>query len=105
MVKYDKLGVFKALLASMVAQAGNEGLTRLWIGSLPIPGERALSSSGFLPALRLNSEVLSGMIWLRVRPAEGAEASLVEKAREVMAIANTPLRLGRSLRRSRPRRH
>ena len=102
---HRRKGVFRALLAAMLDQGRTEGKSRLWIGSLPIPAEKAVPSSGFAPALRMNSTVKSGMIWVRVRPADEADPTLVEAARGVMAIAARPIRLGNSLRRSRPRRH
>ena len=102
---HRRKGVFRALLAAILDQGQVEGKSRLWIGSLPIPAEKAIPSSGFVPALRLNGTVKSGMIWVTVRAADDADSTLVESARGVMAIAGQPLRLGHSLRRSRPRRH
>ena len=42
---------------------------------------------------------------LKVRRAEGAAPSLVEAARKVLSVGRRPLRLGTSLRLSRPMRH
>ncbi|TAN31444.1 GNAT family N-acetyltransferase [bacterium] len=102
---HRRKGVFRTLLQAIVAQGRIEGLSRLWIGSVRIPAERALGPSGFLAALRVNSTVISGVRWLKVMPADGADPNLVEAARKVLAVGGRPLRLGTSLRRSRPRRH
>jgi hypothetical protein len=82
-----------------------EGMARLWIGSLAIPAERAVGQSGFRPALRMSSRVIAGMRWLKVAPAEDAEAGLVDSAREVLAVGGRPLRLATTMRRAHPLRH
>jgi GNAT superfamily N-acetyltransferase len=93
-------GVLRALLAGIRSHAHGEGLSRLWIGSVAIPAEKAFGPSGFAPALVLASEVIAGYRWLHVRPAEGADPALVEAAHRVIAVP-----AGRSLRVSHPRRH
>jgi GNAT superfamily N-acetyltransferase len=98
-------GVFTMLLLGISAHARRDGLARVWVGTIAIPAERAIGPSGFQPALHLDSTVIKGMRWLKVRRAEGAAPSLVEAAREVMSIAGRPLRLSTTLRLSRPRRH
>jgi GNAT superfamily N-acetyltransferase len=102
---HRRKGVFTALLKGIAAGARAEGLTRLWIGSVAIPAEKAMAPSGFKPALRLDSTVIRGMRWLRVKRVEGAGPSLVDAARKVLSVGRRPLRLGTSLRLSRPRRH
>jgi GNAT superfamily N-acetyltransferase len=102
---HRRKGVFRTLLTSISARASNEGLARLWVGSVAIPAERAMRPSGFQPALRLDSTVIRGMRWLKVIGAEGADPSLVEAARQVLSVGRRPLRVGTSLRLSRPRRH
>ena len=98
-------GVFRSLLINISAQARAEGLVRLWVGSVAIPAEKAMGPSGFQPALRLDSTVIRDMRWLKVMNAEGANPSLVEAARQVLSVGRRPLRLGTSLRLSRPKRH
>ncbi|MDQ2943718.1 MAG: GNAT family N-acetyltransferase [Candidatus Dormibacteraeota bacterium] len=93
-------GVLRALLAGIRSRAHEEGLNRLWIGSVAIPAEKAFGPSGFAPALVLASEVIAGYRWLQVRPAAGADLALVEAAHRVIAVP-----AGRSLRVSHPRRH
>jgi GNAT superfamily N-acetyltransferase len=93
-------GVLRALLAGIRARAHDEGLTRLWIGSVAIPAERAFGPSGFSPALLFASEVITGYRWLQVRPAPGADPALVDAAHRVVGAP-----AGRFLRQSHPRRH
>jgi GNAT superfamily N-acetyltransferase len=102
---HRRQGVFRSVLTSISAQARGEGLARLWVGSVAIPAEKAMGPSGFQPVLRLDSTVISEMRWLKVMRAEGANPSLVEDARRVLSVGRRPLRLGTSLRLSRPRRH
>jgi GNAT superfamily N-acetyltransferase len=102
---HRRKGVFRALLISISAHARGEGLARLWVGSVAIPAEKAMGPSGFQPALRLDSTVIRGMRWLKVMRADGANPSLEEAARQVLSVGRRPLRLGTSIRLSRPRRH
>jgi len=93
-------GVLRSLLAGIRACAHDEGLTRLWIGSVAIPAEKAFGPSGFAPALLFASEVISGYRWLNVKPVAGADPALVEAAHHVVGAP-----AGRFLRQSHPRRH
>lgn len=93
-------GVLRALLAGIRACTRDEGLTRLWIGSVAIPAEKVFGPSGFTPTLLFASEVISGFRWLKVRPADGADPVLVEAAHHVVGAPS-----GRFLRQSHPRRH
>jgi GNAT superfamily N-acetyltransferase len=93
-------GVLRSLVAGIRTQAQNEGLTRLWIGSVAIPAERAFGPAGFSPALSFASELFAGYRWLGVRPIEGADPALVEAAHRVIGVPS-----GRFLRVSHPRRH
>jgi GNAT superfamily N-acetyltransferase len=93
-------GVLRALLAGIRSRAHEEGFSRLWIGSVAIPAEKAFGPSGFAPALVLSSEVIAGYRWLQVRAVPGADQAFVEAAHRVIAVP-----AGRSLRVSHPRRH
>jgi GNAT superfamily N-acetyltransferase len=93
-------GVLRSLLAGIRARAREEGMTRLWIGSVAIPAERAFGPSGFTPALVFASELIAGYRWLQVRPAPGADPELVASAHHVVGAPP-----GRFLRQSHPRRH
>ncbi len=98
-------GVLSALLEGITARARTEGLTRLWIGSVAIPAEKAFGRSGFKPALVFSSVGIAGFHWIRVGPAPDADPSLVGDARMVLGLVGQPQRLGPTLRLSRPRRH
>jgi GNAT superfamily N-acetyltransferase len=93
-------GALRALLAGIRARAYEEGLRRLWIGSVAVPAEKAFGPAGFTPALVFASEVITGFRWLQVQPAAGADPALVESAHHVVGVPS-----GRFLRISHPRRH
>lgn len=93
-------GTLRAVLAGITARATEEGLRRLWIGSVAVPAEKAFGQAGFSPALAFASEVVMGYRWLQVRPALGADPALVAAAHRVVGVPS-----GRFLRISHPRRH
>jgi GNAT superfamily N-acetyltransferase len=98
-------GVFRALIAGVAARARAERMSRLWIGSVALPAEKAVPQAGFVPVLHFASEVLSGIRWLKVRSVPEVEIELLASAREVMAIGGRPLRLDTWMKRAEPRRH
>jgi GNAT superfamily N-acetyltransferase len=93
-------GVLRALLASIRERAHDEGFSRLWIGSVAIPAERAFGPSGFTPALVFASELIAGYRWLQVAEPAGTDPALAESAHHVLGVPS-----GRFLRWSRQRRH
>jgi GNAT superfamily N-acetyltransferase len=93
-------GVLSGLLAGIRTAAFEDGLRRLWIGSVAVPAEKAFGPAGFTPALAFASEVITGYRWLQVGPAAGADPALVESAHHVVGVPS-----GRFLRMSHPRRH
>lgn len=95
---HRRKGVFRSLLTGISELARQEGLKRLWVGSLAIPAEKAVGPSGFRPALRFTSVNFGGLHLLRV--AESADQGLARDAAAVLGI-----RPGVLLRRSRARRH
>ena len=97
---HRRQGVLRGLLATLTRQARAENFSRLWIGSVAIPAERAFGPSGFTPVLLFASELIVGYRWLQVRPAEGAAPALVEAAHHVVGAPT-----GTFLRTSHPRRH
>ena len=103
--EHRRKGYFRAVVKTIVAKARTEGLTRLWIGSLEIPASKAVAQAGFVPAIRFTSVWMSGVRWLRVRPADGVDPGLLTAAREVMALGGRPLRLGSSMKRAERRTH
>jgi GNAT superfamily N-acetyltransferase len=93
-------GVLRALLAGITKRAHDEGLSRLWIGSVAIPAEKAFGPSGFTPALAFASELIVGYRWLQVQSAVTADPTLAEAAHRVLGVPS-----GRFLRLSHQRRH
>ncbi len=99
--RFRRQGVLHALLAAIKLRAHDDGLSRLWIGSVAIPAEKAFGPSGFTPTLVFASELIAGYRWLQVRPAAGADPALVDAAHHAVGVPPS----GRFLRLSHPRRH
>jgi len=102
---HRRQGFFRAIVNGITAQARREGLRRLWIGTIDIPPAKAVADAGFVPALRFTTVWLSGIRWLRVRSADQSDPSVQMAAREVLAIAGRPLRIGAAMKRAERRRH
>jgi hypothetical protein len=98
LIEHRRKGVFRSLLIGISNVARQEGMRRLWIGSIAIPGERAVGSSGFKPGLRFTTANVAGLHWMRVSPA--SDPSLVVDACSVLST-----RPGWYVRRSQSRRH
>lgn len=105
MPEHRRQGVFRSVVTGIVAVAAQEGLARLWIGSVAIPAQEAIGPAGFQPTLHLHSTIKAGMCWLKLIVPDAADAELVEAARQVLGVGGRPLRIATTLRRSRPRRH
>ena len=103
--RHRRQGFFRSIVNGIVAQARQEGMSRLWIGTLDIPAAKAVADAGFVPALRFTSVWMSGMRWLRVRRAETVDSDLLIAAREALSIAGRPIRVGASLKRADRRTH
>jgi GNAT superfamily N-acetyltransferase len=95
-------GYFRALLCAVVNAAAEEGLKRLWIGSVDSGVESALVGEGFRPVLHI--KVLTAFGWSRlgVRPAPGATRETIEVA---LSSLDGAAGLGSGLRRFRRRVH
>jgi GNAT superfamily N-acetyltransferase len=102
---HRRQGVFGGMVAGIAAWARIEGLSRLWIGSVAIPAERAVPRAGFVPVLHFSSEVLSGIRWLKVRSEPDVDPGLLAAGREALAVGGRPLRLDTWMVRAQPRRH
>lgn len=50
---HRRRGIFRALVVEACAAAADEGLTRLWIGSIAGTAEQAVVEAGFRPALSI----------------------------------------------------
>jgi GNAT superfamily N-acetyltransferase len=97
---YRRRGVFRSMLAGMIAQAREDGLRRIWIGSVAIPAEKAVGPSGFAPALVFSTTAIAGLRLMRIASAPTADAALAADALRVLSA-----KPGMSLRRPQPRRH
>jgi len=102
---YRRRGFFRALVNGIAAEATRHGLETLWLGTLDIPAAKAVADVGFMPAMRFTSVWMYGVRWLRARPADSVDPALLMSAREALAIAGAPLRLGSSMKRAERRRH
>lgn len=102
---HRRKGFFRSLVRGIAAQAEREGLNRLWIGTLDIPAAKGVADVGFVPAMRFTTVWMSGIRWLRARPADSVDPGVLMSAREVLAIAGTPLRLGSAMKRAEHRVH
>jgi hypothetical protein len=105
LLEHRRKGVFSAILKSMRAELSKEGLTRLWIGSIEDPAEKAISDSGFVPVVRFDSTSRWGGRLLRMRPAYKTAPSLKNAATQVLAGKGVPLGSGFYLRQSETRKH
>jgi GNAT superfamily N-acetyltransferase len=83
---YRRQGRYRALLEGIVARARSEGSTRLWIGSIEDPAEKADADAGFLPVLHFTVMRVGPLRWLRARPAPAARARMVEEARRRLGL-------------------
>jgi GNAT superfamily N-acetyltransferase len=98
--EHRRKGVFRSLLIGISAAARQEGLQRLWIGSVAIPAEKAVGPSGFKPALRFETVKLAALHLMAVTTPPNASTSLINEAGEVLST-----RPGWHVRHSQQRRH
>lgn len=82
LAEHRRRGHYRALLDGIVARSRREGLSRLWIGSVEDPAEKANADAGFLPVASVTIRRFAGLRLLRARPAGGAGAHLATTARE-----------------------
>ena len=97
---HRRKGVFRSVVASVVAKAREENVAKLWIASVSDLATNAIESAGFVRVMRFETGSRFGMKWLRVAAADGGDAGLLAEARNVMAI-----KPGFSVRRSKHRSH
>lgn len=98
-------GVFGALLRAIKVQLKRDGLSRVWIGSVEDPAEKAIDNSGFLPVLNLDSTSRWGFRWLRIRPAYKADPHLLAAGSLALGSRGVPFGAGFYLRPSENKRH
>ncbi len=83
---YRRRGNYRRLLEGLVLQANADHLRRLWIGSVEDPAEKADADAGFAPVLHIDVTRVAGLRMLRAVPAPGADARLVDEARERLGL-------------------
>ena len=103
--KYRRQGRFREIVLAIASSARKEGITRLWIGTIGDLGVRTLPEIGFTPVLCFAVQNLPWIRYLRVWPAEEADARLVEAARSALRADGRPLLGGSVLGRHGRRRH
>jgi GNAT superfamily N-acetyltransferase len=86
-------GRYRALLEGVIAQARRDGLSRLWIGSVEDPAEKANTDVGFVTVLNVEVRRLAGLRLIRGWPEPGVDPELVAAARKRLSI-RTWTRLG-----------
>jgi GNAT superfamily N-acetyltransferase len=96
LARHRRKGVFRSVVTSIVGQARQEGLARLWIASIVGVGGKTIQQVGFQPALLFDARKMLGMHWLRVRPAAGVDPGLLASARGAVSIKG-PLLVRRSI--------
>jgi GNAT superfamily N-acetyltransferase len=98
--EHRRKGTFRAILTGIVKVAREEGMKRLWLGTIAIPAEKAVGPSGFKPAIHSDVFSFAGFHWISARAAPDASPSLISDACEVLGE-----RPGWHVRRSRRRVH
>ena len=79
--QHRQQGVFKALIGGISAAARGLGFTRLWIGTVAIPGEGAIPQLGFRPLARFRTVRLLGMFFTSSSMSPEARHVLPNRAR------------------------
>ena len=83
---HRRRGNYRRLLKGLVLQARADRLLRLWIGSIEDPAEKADADAGFAPVLHIGVTRVAGVRLLRALPAPGADAGLVDEARQRLGL-------------------
>jgi GNAT superfamily N-acetyltransferase len=81
---HRRKGVFRSLLLGISETARQEGMRRLWIGTVAVPAEKALEPSGFRPALRFGFVRVAGLHSMQVTAA--GDPLLVADASAVLGV-------------------
>jgi hypothetical protein len=83
---HRRRGVFRGLLTAIARGRGEEGLRRLWIGSVEPSADQAVIDAGFAPVLRF--EVTRAPATIRVAVSDHATAppAMIEAARRALGL-------------------
>jgi len=91
--RHRRKGIFRSLLIGIPNIARDEGLRRLWIGTVAVPAEKAVGPPWFRPALSWWGFVVAGRLF---SIAIARDAELSREAEDVFGggpgIRFTPLR-------------
>jgi len=98
--EHRRKGVFRAILTGITNVARSEGLSRLWLGTIAIPAEKAVGPSGFRPAIESAWFRFAGLQVTRASGAPDASPALVRDA--ALVLSSRP---GWHVKRMRHRRH
>ena len=82
---YRRRGVFRALVIGIAEAARQTGFTRLWIGSVAVPAEKALAPAGFSPAAHFWILRLAGLYLMK---PSFVESTLGREARNVLQVGS-----------------
>jgi GNAT superfamily N-acetyltransferase len=83
---HRRQGMYRILLEGIVAKARAEAITRLWIGSIEDPAEKADADAGFKPVLDFTVDAFGPLRLLRARPAQGVPGPLLAGARRSLGL-------------------
>jgi GNAT superfamily N-acetyltransferase len=102
---HRQTGVFSALLRAIKAELKGNGLSRVWIGSVFDPAEKAIEGTGFVPVMRIDVTSRWGFRWVRIRPAYRTDPQLAAAASLALGSRGVPFGSGFYLRIAENRRH
>jgi GNAT superfamily N-acetyltransferase len=98
-------GIFRSLLAGISNEARLGDLSRVWIGTVQIPAEKAMRPAGFRAALTFTTLRAAGLHVMVASPAADKNLSLISGARAVLDSRGSSIRMGVSIRRNSHRSH
>jgi hypothetical protein len=84
LAEHRQKGVFRSLVVGISVAARRSGATRLWIGSIAIPAEKALPAMGFKPALHFAGATVAGLHLMSVR--RGPDRALATDACSILGV-------------------
>ncbi len=80
--EHRRRGHYRGLLDGFVALARAEGLSRLWIGSVESPAEKANRDVGFQPVINVTVRRIGRLAWLHASNDKFADPVLVAAVRK-----------------------
>jgi len=97
---HRRRGLFRTLLLYITHREGQEGISRLWIGTVDGVGDSAAAYARFAPVLSLTVADVGGFQWLSAKRAPGAAAATTDDALKALSgrkggLQSGPRRRGR----------